>query len=1103
MIKFIYGPAGSGKSDRVARLISNDISGGKKVFLIVPEQEAVAAERRTVALLGASAQLNFEVLNFSRLANLVFRKYGGLSYNYINDGTKALIMWEAVKELSPLLTEYTAKSGEEKAVAELLLSAIGELKTYSVTPGKLEAAAKKLPDDSSLKKKLSDVSLVYSVYDALLHERYEDASEDLSKLSSILGENDFFAGSNVYIDSYSSYTPEEYSIIFKIFEQADNTVITLGCDTSNGTLVHFDSLYDTSKRLKSGAELRSFAYEEEFLSENLRSSTAELKKLERDLWKMDCAPYEDEPESISIIEASTPFAACEAVAADIIDKVSGGALYRDIAIIGRSSHDLEGTVDAILEKHGIPYYISKRTDIESFALIKLIYNAFSIKKGNWRLVDVISYMRTGLCGISLEESDIFEEYASTWNICGSRYVDGYAWNMNPDGFVPELTERSKLILASVNETKKKLTEPLCRFFARINVSAPIHSYNVALYEFLRELDVFDVLSKKAESLDKKGQKREASELVRLWNVVMDTLDDIDSALPDAIVDASDYLDILHIMFERTDIGSIPTTTDEITVGGADMLRADRVKHVYVFGLVDGMFPRPVGDNGIFSDADKKKLESLGIELSPGKDLNSSEELYYCYRAMCAPRDTLTLVHWVSTPDKKSVRPSIAVERVKTLFPKLKTRKYDAIEAVPFIASKEGALEYMFATDDQAVKLAIGEIFENDDEIAHLMNAHNTPVSESECKVSKELAKRIFGSNMRLSQSRVDRFVECPFSYYSDYVLRLRENKRAEFRYNDLGTFVHEILERYMRETRKDDGSFNTELSDAEIAKIADELISDYIDKLSSDNNVFTNRLRNLFIRLRRTIILLIKNLCKEFAQSDFAPVLFELEIGKGEGALTPITIELEDKTRVYMAGKVDRVDTYKKDGRVYVRVVDYKTGTKEFSLDDVRRGLNIQMLVYLFTIWKTGDKAFLDRIDCTSDEEIIPAGVLYSSVRPPDMTMKSITSDDEAMIGAEKTLVRNGLLIDDKEILRAMEKDLAGKYIPIKLKKDGEYSAGASVATLEEFGKIYDDLVQTLTEISTRMRAGEADADPIDKSSRTSSCRYCKYKPFCRSSVKC
>lgn len=1109
MIRFIYGTAGSGKSELVSSLIAEDIKNGQKAFLIVPEQEALSREREMVERLPGRAQLDFEVLNFSRLTNRVFRKFGGLSYNYIKDSTKALIMWRTVKELSPLLSEYGKGKQNDNGIVALMLKAVGELKSYLVTPTMLEDIAEKLPPDSTLKKKLEDISLVYAAYNEYLHEQYEDSGDDMAKLSKLLETEDFFGGYNVYIDSYSSFTAEERSVIFKIFKQADNVCITLGCDRPVGKLMHFESIYKTSLKLREGARKAGIEFSDTFLTDNFRANNEELKFLEKNLWNMtrtDKTNFAAECENIKISECATQFEMAECVAADILGKVHAGARYRDFAVIARTLSDYDGIVDSVFEKHGIPFFMSRKTDIDSFPLIKLIYTAFAIKNGNWRLSDVISYMRTGLCGISVRDSDIFESYASTWNICGSRYTSGDDWNMNPDGFVPNISDFGREVLRSVNETKKKLTEPLMHFFAKISGTGKSDKFNLALYEFLCELNIKQLLEEKTQKLLADGKNAEASETIQLWNAVIDALDTISEALPDTELDSEEYLQLLHIIFDGTDIGSIPTAKDEVVFGSADMFRADKPKYVYLIGMNDGEFPKSVSDNGIFTDGDKAKLEEFDIKLSGNSIDNSAEEMLFCYRAMCMPSDELTLVYSLTSSDKKAQRTSVALERVKALFPKIKIKKFCDSYGKEFIPSKEGALDYFFTTNDEIYKRALKEYFSEDEKYKDIVCTENFTDFKAGCSVSREDTEKIFGKSIRLSQTKIDSFVKCPFSYYANYVLGLRENKRADFEYNDVGTFVHEILENFMRETRDENGKLRTNLTEAEISTITDKLISAYIKKLCPTENYMSKRVQNLFIRLRRTVILLIKNLMAEFEQSEFSPALFEFKIDySADSGLSPLVFTSDDGTKSFVVGKIDRVDTYKKDGKMYIRVVDYKTGTKTFSLDDVKRGLNIQLLLYLFTMWKTPSEKIKEQLCCKKEEEIVPAGILYSIVSPPDLSADSRGSEESVRADAEKEFTRNGLLLDDMEILRAMEKELGGRYIPVKLKKDNTVSASSSIATLETFGKLYDQICETVKKIASEMKSGKADATPLvksDKGKKEVACRYCKMKPFCRSAVK-
>ena len=97
---------------------------------------------------------------------------------------------------------------------------------------------------------------------------------------------------------------------------------------------------------------------------------------------------------------------------------------------------------------------------------------------------------------------------------------------------------------------------------------------------------------------------------------------------------------------------------------------------------------------------------------------------------------------------------------------------------------------------------------------------------------------------------------------------------------------------------------------------------------------------------------MVENVAEELRQSDCVPLAFELEFSS-HGDLPVIAISEAD-TELCLMGKVDRVDGWLHDGRLYLRVVDYKTGKKSFDLSEIRHGIGIQMLLYLFTLQKEG-----------------------------------------------------------------------------------------------------------------------------------------------------
>ena len=99
----------------------------------------------------------------------------------------------------------------------------------------------------------------------------------------------------------------------------------------------------------------------------------------------------------------------------------------------------------------------------------------------------------------------------------------------------------------------------------------------------------------------------------------------------------------------------------------------------------------------------------------------------------------------------------------------------------------------------------------------------------------------------------------------------------------------------------------------------------------------TERFRYLFRRLLRSVQAVVDNVAEELAASQFRPISFELGFGSGQD-LPPVELTVDGVT-ISVTGFVDRVDGWVHDGRLYLRVVDYKTGKKSFDLTEVWNGL--------------------------------------------------------------------------------------------------------------------------------------------------------------------
>ena len=377
MIHFIYGPSGSGKSHTLLQYLKADAKNDKRAFFIVPEQETVAVEREVVSILPASAQLTIEVLNFSRLCNRIFRTYGGLSYNFATNPQKALIMWNTIRELSPMLEEYNASDVGDFSLTQKMLSATQELKSYCISPQKLNASCEKIDKSSSLYGKLRDISLIYSAYTSQLSESFSDNQDDITKALEILKHNNIFEGANVYLDSFAGFTRQELDLIWKMGELCDELYITLPIPSPNDASIHLASVRETLTKLKKSLEKSD--YDETYLTENQRTNVEELRFLQENVWNFEAKGFENEHiNAITNYICETPYSESEIIASEICKQVQSGTRYNEIAIILRDAEKYRGIIDVTLEKYGIPYFMSDKTDLMTKPLAKFIFSALKI-----------------------------------------------------------------------------------------------------------------------------------------------------------------------------------------------------------------------------------------------------------------------------------------------------------------------------------------------------------------------------------------------------------------------------------------------------------------------------------------------------------------------------------------------------------------------------------------------------------------------------------------------------------------------------------------------------------------------------------------------------
>ena len=331
----------------------------------------------------------------------------------------------------------------------------------------------------------------------------------------------------------------------------------------------------------------------------------------------------------------------------------------------------------------------------------------------------------------------------------------------------------------------------------------------------------------------------------------------------------------------------------------------------------------------------------------------------------------------------------------------------------------------------------------------------------------------------ISPSGLDEFNQCHFRYFCDRCLRLFSNEKMEFDARAAGDLFHICFKNILASRSKESflklsyDDFTREIGSCADKFREERLSGDFVKDPRSDMifKKITERMTNVFIHTQQSLM-----------ASDFIPHSYELDLSNKNS----VSIAFGDKYRLEFGGVVDRADICEIDGEKYVRIVDYKSSRKNITPAALASGINLQMLMYLFSATDEGGMY----------EDYQPAGVLYSPVQLQDFSPESckINSFNSEMLNS--SLKTSGLVLSDMKVLNAMENGVEGNYIPAKLKKSGELYAGSSCISRESMERLRDFSYGKLKEMAETLLAGNAEAVPL-VSGGTVPCRYCNYVNIC------
>lgn len=356
-------------------------------------------------------------------------------------------------------------------------------------------------------------------------------------------------------------------------------------------------------------------------------------------------------------------------------------------------------------------------------------------------------------------------------------------------------------------------------------------------------------------------------------------------------------------------------------------------------------------------------------------------------------------------------------------------------------------------------------------------------------ISRAVAKALYGNELKNSVTRLEQYAACACAHFLTYGLRLQERELFEFRMADMGNIYHQALENYGRYLKESSYSWFDITEEAQkqlMERAMEEAIA------SSGNAAMADTAANRYqvAKMKKIFARTIWALTSQIRQGKFEPSQFEVGFSYTDD-LNAVNFKLSEEEHMRLQGRIDRIDTYEDKDKLYVKIIDYKSGNTGFELLSLYHGLKLQLVVYMNAAMELFARQ-------NPAKEVVPAGMFYYHIDDPMVEGTGSESEEEIRRKILENLRLDGVVNTEDDIYRAMDVELSGKsnVLPISVNKDGTVRKSDKAVDKEEFRLIADYANYRIAEAGNAILKGNTEVNPYLLKNR-SSCDYCPYAAVC------
>ena len=704
-LRLVLGRAGSGKSKLCQEEIVRELKerpDGYPLIYIVPEQATFQEEYALTTAPGLGGTIRAQVLSFRRLAWKVMQEVGGGKRFFIDDTGKGMVLRKVLEKQRGRLRVFR-HAGEQAGALENLVQLYNELKRSCIPVSLLREIFQKRVDaggadlPSLFQEKMSDLLLILEEAEKELAGLYIDTEDYLNLLAELLPRSVYITGAEVWVDGFYGFTNQEYAVLEGLLGRCRGVTVTASLDrfrSSEEVLDELDPFYPaalTCRKLQQLADRCRVPLEKVILGKGFLprfTGNPELAHLEQKLHSYPAIPYNGEISCLTLAAAPNRRCEVESLAREMIRRSRDeGYRWRDMAVIVSELDEYRDTLTTVFGDYHIPFFLDQKRPVIHHPLVEFIRSSMEVANRSWRYDAVFRCIKTefllpaagdeNLRRYWRERADRLANYVLACGIQGKLWLQDDPWEyLVRDTLEEEGDEGEKLsageqaFLQQINETRRKVSEPLLHFQENFRQAATVKEKTAALYGLLQEAGVWERLESWSEEALEKGDAERAREHLQVYRGIVELMDQLAEIMGEEKISSALYARILETGMESLRLSMVPPSLDQVLVGNVERSRSGHVRLVYLLGVNDGALPSRPREDGIFSEEERETIRNWGLDSAPGSRRRLLDEQFLIYMVLTRASSGLWISYPLADEEGRALLPSTLVARLKQIFPSL-------------------------------------------------------------------------------------------------------------------------------------------------------------------------------------------------------------------------------------------------------------------------------------------------------------------------------------------------------------------------------------------------------------------------------------------------